>query len=86
MSRYLQAVEAVRDAVEPLRAHLKSEYGPCTIQHNGRRLVVTFENRDACRIASHTAYAFLKDNLPGFFALRSETDTDKGKLYLAVGA
>lgn len=86
MSRYLAAVEAVRDAVEPLRAHLESEYGPCSIQHNGKRLVITFYHRDACRIASHTAYAFLKDNLPGFFALRSETDTGEGKLYLAVGA
>ena len=86
MSRYLAAVEAVRDVSGPLRAHLESEFGPCRIKHNGRRLVVTFENCDACRIASHTAYAFLKENLPGFFALRSETDAETGKLWLMVGA
>jgi hypothetical protein len=86
MSRYLQAVEAVRDVSGPLRAHLESEYGPCTIQHNGRRLVITFYHRDAARIAFQTVYAFLKENLPGFIALRSETDTETGRLFLAVGA
>jgi hypothetical protein len=85
MSRYLQAVEAVRDVSGPLRAHLESEYGPCTIQHNGRRLVITFYNRDACRIAFDSVYRFLKDNLP-LHSLRSDTDPRTGKMFLQVGA